>query len=104
MDTEPKVEHNEKKSELEEQIALLNKKVDEQFKFTRTVVVLCTLVTIGLIIVTILLTFESLPAQITLYCMSNMEPIVKQWKQVDAGFQKAKMTNPESPAQPSKSP
>ncbi|SRR5579883_2147045 len=84
------LEQSEKRTELEEQIAQLAKRVDEQFKFTRTVIVLCTLVTIGLTIFTVLLTFESMPAQITFYCMSNMEPIVKQWKQVEAAFEAQK--------------
>lgn len=89
-------EQLEKKSEsidsaktLEEQFAILSKKVDEQFKFTRYVVVLCTLVTIGLMIFTVLMTFESLPTQITLHFMSNLEPIVVQWRSIEM-IQKAK--------------
>jgi hypothetical protein len=72
-----------KKSDWEEQFAVLNKKVDDQFRFTRSVIVLCTLANLGLAIFTILATFQSLPSQITAHYMSNLEPIVRLWRQYE---------------------
>lgn len=71
-------------NELEKQFALLSKKVDEQFRFTRTVIVLCTLVNLGLLIFTILATFQSLPSQVNAHYMSNLEPVVRLWRQYEA--------------------
>jgi len=73
-----------KRKELEEQFAQLAKKVDEQFRFTRTVIVLCTLANLGLLIFTILATFQSLPSQINAHYMSNLEPVVRLWHQYDS--------------------
>jgi hypothetical protein len=70
-------------TKLEEQFALLSKKVDEQFRFTRTVIVLCTLVNLGLLIFTILATFQSLPSQCNAHYMSNLEPVVRLWHQYE---------------------
>ncbi|MBX3074269.1 hypothetical protein KF913_10100 [Candidatus Obscuribacterales bacterium] len=68
---------------LDEQFAQLSKKVDDQFRFTRTVIVLCTLVNLGLVIFTILATFQSLPSQVNAHYMSNLEPVVRLWHQYE---------------------
>lgn len=73
-----------KKADLEEQFSQLSKKVDEQFRFTRTVIVLCTLANLGLLIFTILATFQSLPSQVNAHYMSNLEPVVRIWRQYEA--------------------
>jgi len=67
----------------DEQFAQLSKKVDDQFRFTRTVIVLCTLVNLGLVIFTILATFQSLPSQVNAHYMSNLEPVVRLWHQYE---------------------
>ncbi|MDZ4835493.1 MAG: hypothetical protein SGJ27_17095 [Candidatus Melainabacteria bacterium] len=72
-----------KKTEWQEEFALLNKKVDDQFRFTRSVIVLCTLAHLGLTIFTILATFQSLPSQMTAQYMSNLEPVVRLWRQYE---------------------
>lgn len=72
------------KAEWEDQLALLAKKVDDQFRFTRSVIVLCTLVNLGLTIFTVLATFQSLPSQLTAHTMSNLEPMVRLWRQYEA--------------------
>ncbi len=83
------------KSDWEEQFAVLNKKVDDQFRFTRSVIVLCTLANLGLAIFTILATFQSLPSQITAHYMSNLEPIVRLWRQYETQLNNQEPLKPE---------
>ncbi|MBX9669899.1 MAG: hypothetical protein K2X93_19915 [Candidatus Obscuribacterales bacterium] len=73
-----------KKPEWEEQLAQLHKKVEEQFRFTRNLIVLCTLVNLGLLIFTMLSLFQTLPSQVNAHFMSNLEPIVIMWRQYNA--------------------
>jgi len=86
MDSEIKHELAQigKKTEWEDQFAILTKKVDDQFRFTRSVIVLCTLANLGLVIFTVLATFQSLPSQMTAHSMSNLEPVVRLWRQYEA--------------------
>jgi hypothetical protein len=72
-----------KEQNWDEQFAQLSKKVDDQFRFTRTVIVLCTLVNLGLVIFTVLATFQSLPSQVNAHYMSNLEPVVRLWHQYE---------------------
>ena len=65
---------------LKEMLSQLNAKVDSQFRFTRNVVVLCTLTIIGVMVFTITAIFESLPSQIIAHVMSNLEHIVTEWR------------------------
>ncbi len=83
MDSELKdeLEQLPKKSEWEEQLGQLHKKVDEQFRFTRNLIVLCTLVNLGLLIFTMLSLFQTIPSQVNAHFMSNLEPIVIMWRQ-----------------------
>ncbi len=73
-----------KKPEWEEQLGQLHKKVEEQFRFTRNLIVLCTLVNLGLLIFTMLSLFQTLPSQVNAHFMSNLEPIVIMWRQYNA--------------------
>ena len=66
--------------ELEKLLEQINKRLDEQFRFTRFVVLLCGMTIIGVLVFTVLMTFQSLPAQIIAHYMSNLEPIVYEWK------------------------
>lgn len=90
MDSEIKdqLEQVGKKSDWEEQFGQLTKRVDDQFRFTRSVIVLCTLANLGLTIFTILATFQSLPSQMTAHYMSNLEPVIRIWRQYEALFDK----------------
>lgn len=85
MDSEIKdqLEQIGKKSDWDEQFAQLTKRLDEQFRFTRSVIVLCTLANLGLTIFTILATFQSLPSQQMAHYMSNLEPVIRIWRQYE---------------------
>lgn len=84
----------------EEQLAQLSKKVDDQFRFTRTVIVLCTLVNLGLLIFTILATFQSLPSQVNAHYMSNLEPVVRLWHQYEKLMESQERVAPPAAAVP----
>ena len=66
-------------SELEKQFSELNKKIEDQFRFTRNVIALCTLAIIGVLIFTIMTSVDSLPTRVIFHYMSNMDNIVRQW-------------------------
>lgn len=65
--------------DLEEQFAQLTKKMEEQFRFTRFAVVLCCLTNIGILIFTMMTTFESLPFTVLGHYESNLDRIVHEW-------------------------
>ncbi|MBZ0189811.1 MAG: hypothetical protein K8F91_26435 [Candidatus Obscuribacterales bacterium] len=67
-------------SDLDERLTQLSQKVDDQFRFTRNVLVLCTLTIIGVMVFTVTQIFNSLPSQIILNYMSNLDQIVAEWK------------------------
>jgi|GEM_PF-552265 hypothetical protein len=65
--------------DLEEQFAQLIKKIDGEFRFTRFTVVLCCLTNIGILIFTMMTTFESLPFTVLGHYESNLDRIVHEW-------------------------
>ncbi len=69
--------------EIEEKFEQLTRKIEEQFRFTRFVIISCGLTMIGVLIFTILTTFQSLPAQLIAHYMSNLEPIVAEWDMIE---------------------
>lgn len=66
--------------DIEEQFAQLNKKIEEQFRFTRNVIVLCTLTILGMMVFTVTTTVETLPPLVISHYMVNMDQIVQEWK------------------------
>ncbi|MCA9805315.1 MAG: hypothetical protein KC777_25270 [Cyanobacteria bacterium HKST-UBA02] len=67
-------------ADLDERLTQLSQKVDDQFRFTRNALVLCTLTIIGVMVFTITQIFNSLPSQIIFNYMSNLDQIVAEWK------------------------
>lgn len=65
--------------EIEDKFSELNKKIEDQFRFTRNVIALCTLTIIGVLIFTIMSAADSLPPRIIFHYMSNLDGIVRQW-------------------------
>ena len=61
----------------------LAKKVDDQARFTRSVVICCTLAIVGTTFYSLTEMFSNLPALIVLQYMSNLEKIVYEWKSVE---------------------
>ena len=66
--------------EIEEKFSELNQKIEDQFRFTRNVIALCTLTVIGVFIFTITTAIDSLPTRVIFHYMSNLDNIVAEWK------------------------
>ncbi|MBI1271579.1 hypothetical protein GC174_14225 [bacterium] len=66
--------------ELEEKFNEISQKIEDQFRFTRNVIVLCTLTIIGVLIFAFTTTMDSLPDRMVLHYMSNLDKIVAEWK------------------------
>jgi hypothetical protein len=73
-------------SSFETSIAQLSKKIDEQARFTRSVVIICTLTILGVVFYTMTEMFSSMPANIVMHYMANMEKIVYEWKLIEASM------------------
>lgn len=72
---------------VESSLAQLSKKIDEQARFTRSVTIICTLTILGVVFYTMTEMFSSLPSNIVLQFMGNMEKIVAEWKLIENNMQ-----------------
>ena len=70
-------------SDLEAQITQLGKRMEEQARLTRSLIALCTTLIVGIMFYIFTLTVEHLPTIIQFKLMSNLDPIVKEWKQAE---------------------
>lgn len=87
---------------LESTFAQLSKKIDEQARFTRSVVIICTLTVLGVVFYTMTEMFSSMPGNIVLHFMGNMEKIVYEWKMIEnnmdrRGIDASKLAPPKPP-------
>ena len=82
-------------SGMEMTLQALAKKVDEQARFTRSVVIICTLTILGVTFYTLTEMFSNLPSMVILQYMSNLEKIVYEWNSIQQTI-----TNGKSPAKP----
>lgn len=57
----------------------LAKRIDDQARFTRNVIWLCTLTVIGVLFFTLTEIFNGMPQAVILHYMANIEPIVQEW-------------------------
>ncbi len=73
-------------SSFETSLAQISKKIDEQARFTRSVVIICTLTILGVVLYTMTEMFSSLPANCVMQFMGNMEKIVQEWKLIEASM------------------
>lgn len=73
-------------SAIETAVAQLSKKIDEQARFTRSVVIICTLTVLGVVFYTMTEMFSSMPANIVMHFMGNMEKIVSEWKLIETSM------------------
>jgi hypothetical protein len=85
-------------SSFETSIAQLSKKIDEQARFTRSVVIICTLTILGVVFYTMTEMFSSMPANIVLHFMGNMEKIVYEWKAIEVSISHRAKNPPPAPA------
>jgi hypothetical protein len=76
-------------SDLEAQITQLGKRFDEQTRLTRSLIALCTTLTVGMMFFVFTLTMEHLPSIVLFKCMSNLDSIVKEWKQAERSIGKS---------------
>ncbi|MBU6453124.1 MAG: hypothetical protein KGS72_15180 [Cyanobacteria bacterium REEB67] len=70
-------------SDLEAQITQLGKRMEEQTRLTRSLIALCTTLIVGIMFYIFTLTVEHLPTIIQFKLMSNLDSIVKEWKQAE---------------------
>jgi hypothetical protein len=64
-------------------IAQLGRKIDEQARFTRSVVVICTLSILALMCYTLTEMNSTLPKVMLMELQGNLEKIVLEWREVD---------------------
>jgi cell division septal protein FtsQ len=74
--------------ELEAQISQLSKRFEEQMRLTRSLIALCTTVTVGVMFFVFTLTLEHLPNFVIMKYMSNLDAIVKEWQQAERSIGK----------------
>lgn len=79
--------------ELEAQISQLSKRIDEQMRLSRNLTAICTTLTVGLMFFIFAQTMEHLPAIFILKYMSNLDPIVREWRQTDRNLDKLEQAN-----------
>ncbi|MBS1993775.1 MAG: hypothetical protein JSS86_25110 [Cyanobacteria bacterium SZAS LIN-2] len=72
-------------SDLEAQITQLSKRIEEQTRLTRSLIALCTTLLVGVMFFIFTLTIEHLPRLMMFQYMSNLDSIVKEWKQIERG-------------------
>ncbi len=74
--------------DLEAQISQLSKRMEEQTRLTRTLIAICTTLTVGVMFFIFTLTIEHLPSIIIMQYMSNLDSIVKEWQQAERSISK----------------
>lgn len=63
--------------------SMLMTKVERESRFTRIVVVICTIANLTVLVFGMMKTFEAMPPQLLAYFMENMDAIVMQEKGVE---------------------
>jgi len=81
---------------LEGKLTMLEKKLEHQERFTRTVVVVCTTAILGVLFYMLTEIFGSLPSLIVANYMANLDKIVFQWRATENGL----LGKPAEPAKP----
>lgn len=84
-------------SSLEQKVAELSKQVQDQSRFTRAIVLVCTAATMGVLFWIVVQVFSLLPGAIMLQYMTNLPNVVAQWK-----FYEANQSKSSAPAQKEK--
>jgi hypothetical protein len=66
----------------------LSKKIDDQFRFTRSVIFLCTCLILGVVFYILVQLYEGIPEMVIARFMSNMEPLVKEARAADSNIRR----------------
>jgi len=61
----------------------LSKKIDDQARFTRAVVIICTLAILGVMFYTLTSIVTTLPGLVLAHFMGNLEQVVMEYKLVE---------------------
>ncbi|MBX9942130.1 MAG: hypothetical protein K2Y32_22890 [Candidatus Obscuribacterales bacterium] len=85
------MEENKELKKLEAKLDVLSKKLDEQMRISRNLTALCTTVIIGVMFFIFTQTIQHLPSIIVFHYMSNLDAIVKEWKQTEKAMDAAKL-------------
>ncbi|HEY9784801.1 MAG TPA: hypothetical protein V6D17_05315 [Candidatus Obscuribacterales bacterium] len=86
-------------------LAQIAKKIDEQGRFTRSVMIICTMAVLGLVLYTMTEMFSSLPSNIVLHLMGNLEKIIHEYHEIErVRAIRAARQNPPPPAPPKPAP
>jgi len=64
-------------------LAVLSKKIDDQARFTRGVVVICTLAIIAVVFYSLTSLVSVIPGLVLAELMGNLEQVQTQWKLID---------------------
>lgn len=65
-------------------LAEIGKKIDEQARFTRSVLIICTLAILGFLAYTLTEIFSTMPQAIILQYMANLDKIVVEWDKIES--------------------
>ena len=89
---------------LESRFNSLEKKLEHQERFTRTVVVVCTTAILAVLFYMLTEIFGSLPAVLVANFMANLDKINFQWRALENSMAPAKAAAPEKSAEGEKAP
>jgi hypothetical protein len=64
----------------------LSKKIDDQSRFTRSVIFLCTCLILGVVFYILIQLYDGIPELVIARFMSNMEPLVKEARAADSNI------------------
>jgi len=81
-------------SALETQVGQLTKRIDDQARFTRTVVVVCTTAILGVMFYMLTVIFSDLSYVFVARYMENLDKIVFQWKAIQDRMDAGRMSAP----------
>jgi hypothetical protein len=80
-------------------LAQLAKKIDEQARFTRSVLIMCTLSILALVCYTLTEMSSILPHLILMELQGNLEKIVVEWREAEKNLS-VRQTKPPAPHTP----
>ena len=85
-------------SALETQVGQLTKRIDDQARFTRTVVVVCTTAILGVMFYMLTVIFSDLSYVFIARYMENLDKIAFQWKAITDRMDSGQLPAPAKPA------
>lgn len=84
---------------LEGQLAQLTRRIDDQARFTRTVVVVCTTAILGVMFYMLTIVFAELPYVFMVRYIESLDKIVYQWRTIEERMVAGRLPRKEPAAQ-----